>query len=147
MYRPGIMNMIPDFIERKLGIVKITYEAPELEDILKETYGAIIYQEQVMQIASVIGNYTMTAADSLRRIISRGKPAKLEQEKQKFLAGAKVKKISEQKANIIWERMETCATDRFNKSHSTAVATIAYQTAYLKAHYPVEFMAAKRKAK
>jgi DNA polymerase-3 subunit alpha len=147
MYRPGIMDMIPDFIERKLGIVKITYEVPELEDILKETYGAIIYQEQVMQIASVIGNYVMAEADILRRIMSKGKTTKLEQEKQKFLAGAKVKKISEEKANKIWERMETFATDGFNKSHSTAVAMIAYQTAYLKAHYPVEFVAAKRKAK
>lgn len=147
MYRPEIMNMIPNFIERKLGIVKITYEAPELEDILKETYGVIIYQEQVMQIASVIGNYVMAEADILRRIMSKGKTTKLEQEKQKFLAGAKVKKISEEKANKIWERMETFAADGFNKSHSTAVAMIAYQTAYLKAHYPVEFMAAKRKAK
>jgi DNA polymerase-3 subunit alpha len=145
--RPGPMKMIPDFIERKSGITKITYEVPELEDILKETYGVIIYQEQVMQIASVIGNYTMAEADTLRRIMSREKTSEMEQKKRKFLAGAKVKKISEQKANKIWERMETFATDVFNKSHSTAYAMIAYQTAYLKANYPVEFMAAKRKAK
>jgi DNA polymerase-3 subunit alpha len=145
--RPGPMKMIPDFIKRKSGITKITYEVPEVQDILKETYGVIIYQEQVMQIASVIGNFTMTEADSLRRIMSKGKTAKLEQEKQKFLAGAKVKKISQEKANKIWERMETFAEYGFNKSHSTAVAMIAYQTAYLKAHYPVEFMAAKRKTK
>lgn len=100
-----------------------------------------------MQIASAIGNYTMAEADNLRRIMSREKTAEMEQEKRKFLAGAKVKKISEQKANKIWERMETFATDVFNKSHSTAYAMIAYQTAYLKANYPVEFMAAKRKTK
>jgi len=145
LYRPGVMNMIPDFIERKLGITKITYEVPALEDILKETYGAIIYQEQVMQIAGVIGNYTMTEADSLRRIMSRGNTAKLEQEKLRFLAGAKVKKISAQKIHNIWGQMERFAEYDFNKSHSTAVALIAYQAAYLKAHYPVEFMAAKRK--
>jgi DNA polymerase III subunit alpha len=147
LYRPGPMKMIPDFIKRISGITKITYEVPELEDILKETYGGIIYQEQVMQIASAIGNYTMAEADNLRRIMSREKTAEMEQEKRKFLAGAKVKKISEQKANKIWERMETFATDVFNKSHSTAYAMIAYQTAYLKANYPVEFMAAKRKTK
>jgi DNA polymerase-3 subunit alpha len=147
LYRPGLMKMIPDFIKRKSGITKITYEVPELEAILKETYGVIIYQEQVMQIASVIGNYTMAEADTLRRIISRKKTAKLEQEKQKFLASAEVKKISEQKANKIWERMEKFCEYGFNKSHSTAYGMIAYQTAYLKANYPVEFMAAKRKAK
>jgi len=147
LYRPGVMKMIPDYIKRKLGITKITDEVPALEDILKETYGSIIYQEQVMQIAGVIGNYTMTEADIFRRVISMKKAAKMEQEKQKFFAGAKSKKISEQKANKIWEQMETFAEYGFNKSHSTAVALIAYQTAYLKAHYPVEFMAAKRKTK
>jgi len=146
LYRPGAMNMIPDFIERKLGITKIPYEVPALEDILKETYGAIVYQEQVMQIASVIGNFTMTEADNLRRIMSK-KTANMEQEKRKFLVGAKGKKISDQNANKIWGQMETFAEYGFNKSHSTAYAMIAYQTAYLKAHYPVEFMAAKRKAK
>ncbi|MEI8173617.1 MAG: DNA polymerase III subunit alpha [Deltaproteobacteria bacterium] len=144
MYRPVIKNTIPDFIGRKLGITKITYEVPELEDILKETYGAIIYQEQVMQIASLIGNYTMTEADTLRRVMSKKKTVEMEQEKRKFLAGAKVKKISEQKANKIWEQMETFSEYGFNKSHSTAYAMISYQTAYLKAHYPREFMAAER---
>ena len=147
LYRPGVMKMIPDYIKRKLGTKKIPYEVTALEDILKETYGTIIYQEQVMQIAGVIGKFTMTEADRLRRIMSRGNTAKLEQEKRKFLAGAKDQKISEQKAIKIWGQMETCAPDRFNKSHSTAVAMIAYQTAYLKAKYPGEFMAAKRQTK
>jgi DNA polymerase-3 subunit alpha len=145
LYRPGPMNMIPDFIKRKSGITKINYEVQELDTILKETYGVIVYQEQVMQIANVIGNYTMAEADILRRIMSK-KTANMEKEKRKFLAGAKVKKISEQKANKIWERMERFGKYGFNKSHSTAYAMIAYQTAYLKAHYPDEFMAAKRKA-
>jgi DNA polymerase-3 subunit alpha len=147
LYRPGPIKMIPDFIKRISGITKITYEVPELEAILKETYGVIIYQEQVMQMASAIGNYNMAEADALRRIISRGKTAEIEQEKRKFLAGAKVKKISQEKADKIWERMEKFDKYGFNKSHSTAYGMIAYQTAYLKANYPVEFMAAKRKAK
>jgi DNA polymerase-3 subunit alpha len=118
-----------------------------LEDILKETYGVIIYQEQVMQIASAIGNYTMAEADNFRRIMSKGKAAILEQERRKFLSGAKIKKISGQKANKIWERMEKFDKYGFNKSHSTAYGMIAYQTAYLKANYPAEFMSAKRKTK
>ena len=143
LYRPGPISMVPDFIARKLGETKITYEIPELEPILKETYGIILYQEQVMQIASVIGNYTMMEADILRRSMSRENAAKLEQEKQKFLVGAKVKKISGQKANKIWEQMETFCKYGFNKSHSVAYAMITYQTAYLKTHYPDEFWAAQ----
>ena len=147
LQRPGTSKMIPDFIKRKSGITKITYEAPELEAILKETYGVVIYQEQVMHIANVIGNFTMAEADSLRKAISRSKTAALELAKEKFLAGAKVNKISEQKALKIWERMEKFGKDLFNKSHSTAYGMIAYQTAYLKANYPVEFMDAIRKVK
>ena len=147
LYRPGPMNMIPEFISRKHGKKKIAYEVPELKEILKETYGIIVYQEQLMKIASVISNYTMAEADILRRVISRNKPDKMRQEKSKFLAGAKIKKISEQKAKKIWKQMATFAEYGFNKSHSAAYAMITYQTAYLKAHYPREFTAAERKSK
>jgi DNA polymerase-3 subunit alpha len=142
LFRPGPMNNIADFINRKHGKTKISYEVPALEPILKETCGVIVYQEQVMQIASVIGNYTMSEADILRKVMSKKKFAEMEKEKPKFLAGAKKNKIPEMVATKIWEQMETFAEYGFNKSHSTAYAMISYQTAYLKAHYPVEFMAA-----
>ena len=147
LYRPGPVNMIPEFISRKQGKTKIVYEIPELKEILKDTYGVIVYQEQVMKIANVISNYTMAEADTLRRVISRNKPDIMRQEKSKFIAGAKGKKISEQKAKKIWEQMEAFSEYGFNKSHSTAYAMISYQTAYLKAHYPREFMSAGRKTK
>ncbi len=142
LYRPGPMNMVPEFILRKQGKTKISYEAPELEAILKETYGVILYQEQVMQIAVTIGNYSMAEADTLRKVMGKKKPSEMEKEKPKFLEGAKKNKIPEAKTRKIWEQMETFAEYGFNKSHSTAYAMISYQTAYLKAHYPVEFMAA-----
>jgi DNA polymerase III subunit alpha len=141
-YRPGPMKMIPDFIARKHGKQQITYELPQLEPILKETYGIILYQEQVMQIANVIGGYTMSQADTLRKVMGKKKVADMEKEKPKFLEGAKKQKINEIKAKTIWDQMETFAEYGFNKSHSAAYAIITYQTAYLKAHYPVAFMAA-----
>ena len=142
LYRPGPMNMMSDFIARKQGKKKIEYEVPQLEAILKETYGIILYQEQVMQIVSTIGNYTMAEGDNLRRVMSKKKPADMERERPKFLAGAKKNRLPESKVIKIWEQMETFAGYGFNKSHSTAYAMISFQTAYLKAHYPVEFMAA-----
>ena len=142
LYRPGPMNMVSDFIARKQGKKKIDYETPQLENILKETYGIILYQEQVMQIVSTIGNYTMAEGDNLRRVMSKKKPAEMERERPKFFAGAKKNKVPENKTKKIWEQMETFAGYGFNKSHSTAYAMISFQTAYLKAHYPVEFMAA-----
>jgi DNA polymerase III subunit alpha len=142
LYRPGPMKMVPEFIARKQGKTKITYELPQLEAILKETYGVILYQEQVMQIANVIGGYTMAQADTLRKVMGKKQVAVMEKEKPKFLEGAKKQKINENKAKIIWDQMETFAEYGFNKSHSTAYAIITYQTAYLKAHYPVAFMAA-----
>jgi DNA polymerase-3 subunit alpha len=142
LYRPGPMKMVPEFISRKQGKTKISYELPELEAILKETYGIIVYQEQVMQIASAIGNYSMAEADILRKVMSKKKSAEMDKEKPKFLEGAKKHKINENKARKIWEQMEDFAEYGFNKSHSTAYAMISYQTAYLKAHYPVAFMAA-----
>lgn len=142
LYRPGPMKMVPEFTSRKQGETKITYELPQLENILRETYGIILYQEQVMQIASVIGGYSMAEADILRKVMSKKKAAEMDKEKPKFLEGAQKQKINEAKAKRIWEQMETFAAYGFNKSHSTAYAIISYQTAYLKAHYPVEFMAA-----
>jgi len=142
LYRPGPMKMLPEFTARKQGKTKISYELPQLETILKETYGIILYQEQVMQIASVIGGYSMTEADTLRKVMSKKKAAEMEKEKPKFLEGSQKQRINENKAKVIWEQMETFAEYGFNKSHSTAYAVIAYQTAYLKAHYPAEFMAA-----
>jgi DNA polymerase-3 subunit alpha len=141
-YRPGPMKMINDFTARKQGKQQITYELPQLEPILKETYGIILYQEQVMQIANVIGGYSMSQADTLRKVMGKKKVADMEKEKPKFLNGAKKLNIDENKAKIIWDRMETFAEYGFNKSHSAAYAMITYQTAYLKAHYPVAFMAA-----
>jgi DNA polymerase-3 subunit alpha len=142
LYRPGPMSMVPEFISRKQGKTKIVYEVAQLQNILKETYGVILYQEQVMQIASAIGNYTMAEADTLRKVMSKKKTSEMEKEKPKFLEGAAKNKIPEKKAKKIWEQMETFAEYGFNKSHSTAYAMISYQTAYLKANYPVEFMAA-----
>ncbi len=141
-YRPGPMKMIPDFIARKHGKQQISYELPQLAPILKETYGIILYQEQVMQIANVIGGYTMSQADTLRKVMGKKQVAAMEKEKPKFLEGAKKQKINEVKAKTIWDQMETFAEYGFNKSHSAAYAIITYQTAYLKAHYPVAFMAA-----
>ena len=143
LYRPGPMDNVPEFIARKQGKTKIVYEVPELEAILKETYGIIVYQEQVMQIAVVIGNYSLSEADTLRKVMSKKKTDEMEnKEKPKFLEGARKKKIPEVKAARIWEQMETFGKYGFNKSHSTAYAIISYQTAYLKAHFPAEFMAA-----
>ena len=144
LYRPGPLKsgMVPEFVARKQGKTKIVYEVPALEGILKETYGVILYQEQVMQIASTLANYTMGEADTLRKVMSKKNPADMAKEKPKFLAGAKKNRIPEDKALKIFDQMETFAGYGFNKSHSAAYAMISYQTAYLKAHYPVEFMAA-----
>jgi len=142
LYRPGPMKYVPDFIAKKQGKQKIVYEDQRLEAILKETYGIILYQEQVMQIAGVIGGYSMADADNLRRAMSKKKVSAMEKESPKFVAGAKKNKIPEGKAKKIWEQMETFAGYGFNKSHSTAYTMISFQTAYLKAHYPVEFMTA-----
>ena len=143
LYRPGPMDNVPEFIARKQKKTKIVYEVPELQVILKETYGIIVYQEQVMQIAVAIGNYSLSEADTLRKVMSKKKTDEMEtKEKPKFMEGARKKKIPESRAAKIWEQMETFGKYGFNKSHSTAYAMISYQTAYLKAHYPVEFMAA-----
>ncbi|MSM40766.1 MAG: DNA polymerase III subunit alpha [Geobacter sp.] len=144
LYRPGPLGsgMVDDFIDRKHGKKKVVYDLPQLEPILKDTYGVIVYQEQVMQIARTLGGYSLGGADLLRRAMGKKDPAAMAKEKGKFLEGAKEQGVDLKKAEAIFDLMAKFAEYGFNKSHSAAYALIAYQTAYLKAHYPVEFMAA-----
>lgn len=142
LYRPGPMAWIDDFIKAKKGEAKISYELPQLKDVLDETYGIILYQEQVMMIANKIANFSMGQADILRRAMGKKKAEEMEKQKEDFVKGAGANGIPEKKARRLFEKMEPFAKYGFNKSHSAAYAYIAYQTAYLKAHFPVEFMAA-----
>ncbi|MDP3091077.1 MAG: DNA polymerase III subunit alpha [Nitrospira sp.] len=142
LYRPGPMDLIPDFIKRKQGKVPITYETPELEPILKDTYGVIVYQEQVMAIANKIAGFSLGQADILRRAMGKKKPEEMEKLRVKFLEGAKNNKIAEKKAEKLYELIQKFAGYGFNKSHAAAYAVVCYHTGYLKAHYPTEFMAA-----
>ncbi len=142
LYRPGPMDLIPDFIKRKQGKVPITYETPELEPILKDTYGVIVYQEQVMAIANKVAGFSLGQADILRRAMGKKKPEEMEKLRVKFLDGAKHNKISDRKAEKLYELIQKFAGYGFNKSHAAAYAVVCYQTGYLKAHYPTEFMAA-----
>ncbi len=144
LYRPGPLDsgMVGEFIKRKHGQESIRYEVPALEEILKDTYGVIVYQEQVMQIASVLASFSLEDADNLRRAMSKKDALEMERQKEKFLEGAKKNRISAKKTEKIFEQMETFGRYGFNKSHSAAYALLAYQTAYLKTHYPIEFMAA-----
>jgi len=144
LYRPGPLGsgMVDDFINRKHGRTPIVYDLPQLEKILKETYGVILYQEQVMQIASELASYTLGEADLLRRAMGKKIPEEMAKQKDRFLQGARKNQIPEGKAQKIFDLMEKFAGYGFNKSHSAAYALISYQTAYLKAHFPVEFMAA-----
>ncbi len=142
MYRPGPMEQIPKFIERKHGRTKVEYEHPLMEAILKETYGIMVYQEQVMRIASDLAGFTMGEADILRRAMGKKSPELMAEQRKKFVDGALARGVSEKKADKIFSLMEQFAGYGFNKSHAAAYAILAYQTAYLKANYPVEFMAA-----
>ncbi len=144
LYRPGPLDsgMAEEYIKRKHGKEKIKYLHPLLESILKDTYGVIVYQEQVMQIAQVLAGYTMGDADILRRAMGKKDPEEMAAQRERFVSGAKAKKIEEKRATEIFDQMETFARYGFNKSHSAAYALVSYQTAYLKTHYPVEFMAA-----
>lgn len=144
IYRPGPIGsgMIHDFITRKLGQTEVAYEVPELENILKETYGVIVYQEQVMQIASQLAGFTMAEADLLRQAMGKKKKKVMKSMKEKFIKGALQRKIPQNKANKIFDQMEHFAGYGFNKSHSAAYALLAYQTAYLKSNFPLQFMAA-----
>jgi DNA polymerase-3 subunit alpha len=134
--------MIDDFIERKWGRRKIEYELPELEPILRETLGVIVYQEQVMQIANRLAGYSLGEADVLRRAMGKKKAEEMAAQRERFMKGASERGIPARKAEKIFDLMEQFAGYGFNKSHSAAYALLAYQTAYLKTHYPVEFMAA-----
>jgi DNA polymerase III subunit alpha len=144
LYRPGPIQggMIDDFISRKQGKTKVSYELPQLKGILDETYGVILYQEQVMQIANLLASFSLGEADILRRAMGKKKKEEMAAQRAKFIAGCLTNKVSEKKAAGIFDLMEEFAGYGFNKSHSCAYALLAYQTAYLKTHYPVEFMAA-----
>ena len=142
LYRPGPMDLIPDFIERKHGRQKVEYPDPRIEPVLRETYGIMVYQEQVMQMAQMIGGYSLGGADMLRRAMGKKKPEEMAQHRKIFSDGAKAGGITESKANEIYDLMERFAGYGFNKSHAAAYALLAYQTAWLKAYYPAEFMAA-----
>ena len=142
LYRPGPMAHIPRFVRCKHGMEKIEYPHPWLEELLGETYGVIVYQDQVMLIAQIISGYSLGEADLLRRVMGKKKKEEMAQQREKFLAGAKTKGVSEKKANEIFDMMEPFAGYAFNKAHAVCYAMVAYQTAYLKANYPVEYMSA-----
>ena len=144
LYRPGPIQggMIDDFIERKHGRRKIEYELPELKEILAETLGVIVYQEQVMQIANRLAGYSLGEADLLRRAMGKKKPEEMAQQRERFVQGAVQRGYPPKKIEKIFDLMAQFAGYGFNKSHSAAYALLAYHTAYLKTHYPVEFMAA-----
>jgi DNA polymerase-3 subunit alpha len=142
LYRPGPMDNIPQFVDSKNGRQAIRYPDPSLEEILKETYGVIVYQEQVMQVARIIAGYSMGQADLLRRAMGKKKKDILDKEKIPFLEGAKKQGYSAEKAGAIYDMLVPFAGYGFNKSHAAAYSVVAYHTAYLKANFPAEFMAA-----
>jgi DNA polymerase-3 subunit alpha len=143
LYRPGPMELIPDFIRRRHGEIRIEYEHPLLEPICRETYGIMIYQEQVMQAAQALAGYSLGGADLLRRAMGKKKPEEMAKQRDFFVKGcARVNNIPAARANQIFDLLEDFANYGFNKSHAAAYAVLAYQTAYLKANYPVEFFCA-----
>ena len=144
LYRPGPLRsgMVDDFIARKQGKTEVKYELPQLEPILAETYGVIAYQEQVMRISNVLAGFTLGEADMLRKAMGKKNAEVMAKQRAKFVDGAKKRGINEKKAARIFDLMEHFAGYGFNKSHSTAYAFLAYQTAYLKANYPWHFAAA-----
>ena len=150
LYRPGPMDSIPRFIANKLSPEKVTYKTPLLEPILKVTYGCIVYQEQVIEIFRNLGGYTMGQADNIRRAISKKKLKVIEEERKVFvygdraqgISGAIAKGVSEEAAQSIYDEIVDFANYAFNKSHAVCYAVVAYQTAYLKCHYPRQYMAA-----
>lgn len=142
LYRPGPMSLIPEFIERKHGKRKVEYLDARLQPILEPTYGIMVYQEQVMQIAQVIGGYSLGSADLLRRAMGKKKPEEMALHRDTFVAGAVRNGLTKSNGVELFDLMEKFAGYGFNKSHAAAYALIAFQTAYLKTHYPAEFMAA-----
>ena len=142
LYRPGPMDYIPQFIRRKHGKEKISYEVPAMEKYLKETYGITVYQEQVMLLSQELGGFSKGQADSLRKAMGKKKRDIMDRLKEQFIEGCRMNGYDQNTINKIWSDWESFAEYAFNKSHSTCYALIAYQTGYLKAHYPAEFMAA-----
>ena len=144
LFRPGPLQsgMVDDFVNRKHGRAKVDYPHPDLEPVLKPTYGVIVYQEQVMQIAQVLADYSLGGADMLRRAMGKKKAEEMARQRTLFLEGATGRDIPEEQSGPIFDLMEKFAEYGFNKSHSAAYALVAYQTAWLKAHYPAAFMAA-----
>ncbi len=144
LYRPGPIQggMIDDFVARRSGKKKVTYDLPQLEEILQETYGVIVYQEQVIQIFNKVAGFSLGEADVVRRAMGKKKIEVMVANKEKFLAGARANNVSVAKAQKLWDLVEQFAGYGFNKSHSAAYALVAYHTVYLKTHYPVEFMSA-----
>ncbi len=146
LYRPGPMDLIPDFIERKHGRQRVEYLDPRLETILGPTYGVMVYQEQVMQIAQLIGGYSLGGADLLRRAMGKKLPEEMATHRDAFVEGALKNALTPRKANELFDLMEKFAGYGFNKSHAAAYALVAYQTAYMKAHHAAAFMAANLSA-
>lgn len=147
LYRPGPMQFIGDFIHRKTGKERVEYDHPKMVEVLKETYGIMLYQEQIMQVVQVLAGFTLGGADILRKAIGKKKAEVLAAQKKKFVEGcAKHSSIPEEKASAIWDKIELFAGYGFNKAHSAAYAFLAYRTAYLKANFPVEFMCAVLKS-
>jgi DNA polymerase-3 subunit alpha len=142
LYRPGPMDLIPSFCARKQGREAVEYPDPRVEPILRETYGIMVYQEQVMQMAQIVGGYTLGGADLLRRAMGKKKLSEMAKHRVRFAEGAAQQGLSAQQADAIFDLMEKFAGYGFNKSHAAAYALVSYQTAWLKAHYPAEFMAA-----
>jgi len=142
LYRPGPMDLIPDYCDRKHGRQRVDYLDPRLEPILGPTYGVMVYQEQVMQIAQVIGGYTLGGADLLRRAMGKKKPEEMAKHRDIFVSGAEKNGVAKARAVQLFDLMEKFAGYGFNKSHSAAYALVAYQTAWLKVHHPAAFMAA-----
>ena len=142
LYRPGPMGMIDDFVERKHGRREVVYDLPEMKEILEETYGVMVYQEQVTRIANRLAGYSLGEADLLRRAMGKKKPEEMAKQRSRFLEGAKAKGHPTKKVEKIFDLMEKFAGYGFPKAHSAAYALLAYVTAYLKTHYPLEFMSA-----
>ncbi len=142
LYRPGPMDYIPQFIRRKQGQEPVTYDIPIMEKYLKDTYGVTVYQEQVMLLSRLLANFTRGESDKLRKAMGKKQMAILQELKGKFMAGGKANGYDEKVLNKIWTDWEKFASYAFNKSHAACYSWVAYQTAYLKAHYPAEFMAA-----
>jgi len=142
LFRPGPMDSIPEFIKRKHSPRSISYLDPRLKDVLQESYGIITYQDDVLLIAVRLAGYTWEEADKLRKAMGKKIPKEMARQKEKFISGCIANGLTEAKAVKLWELIEPFAAYGFNKAHAASYGIVAYQTAYLKANYPTEFMAA-----